>query len=113
MIKKKTQAINNEQKQTYRQWKYFMCSTKGSDRVELNRIERLSCYCTTFVFNYKHFRQISEIACSELRYVAIPDSCIGYYFAFPHIGLKSDNLGIEFTSRLLLQKCKRLCASCL
>ena len=34
----KTRARNNEQKQTYRQGKQCMCSTKGSNRVEFNRI---------------------------------------------------------------------------
>ena len=35
----KIQERNNEQKQTYRQGKQFMCSTKESNRVELNRIK--------------------------------------------------------------------------
>ena len=39
---------NNVQKQTYRQGKQFvfiMSSTKGSNRVKLDRIEQLSCFC--------------------------------------------------------------------
>ena len=41
----KTQTRNNnDQKHTYRQRKQFMCSTKGSDMVDLNIVEQFSCF---------------------------------------------------------------------